>query len=415
MKKIITLFVIISFAVFSCINLSGCKSAEEDLIVVDFSQEYPLLNLKLSDIADISYIKLQGKDSARFLSSAGSFGNSIYIDSNWLFISDSSPYIKEGNTWMRKKSLAHLYKFDLKGNFIHSVVKPSNNEEGFNAISLEYDIDPIKKHLYVGSRFETFIKCYDYNGNLIGTDSLGKEYSHTFLEGNNLICYDNDSEVIIALSGRLEDNGRTLSYYNLDSKTFQETEDLKLGRPLSFTSSSREVSKGLDGHYISTLRSDTVFQVNTNLDIVPKFAIKRLHKNRDITVVPLVETQEYIIFCNMQDEISQRDKTWEKANYIYIKSEKQIYKLTVCHKPSKEKSILGEELLEDKIYLQPNFLTRHNDVMVCVFKVPALKENYNLLPDDLKRITDASSEDDNPVLMIMRFGKQLPKVSSLVQ
>ena len=117
----------------------------------------------------------------------------------------------------------------------------------------------------------------------------------------------------------------------------------------------------------------------------------------------------------MQDEISQRDKTWEKANYIYIKSEKQIYKLTVCHKPSKEKSILGEELLEDKIYLQPNFLTRHNDVMVCVFKVPALKENYNLLPDDLKRITDASSEDDNPVLMIMRFGKQLPKVSSLVQ
>ena len=117
----------------------------------------------------------------------------------------------------------------------------------------------------------------------------------------------------------------------------------------------------------------------------------------------------------MQDEISQRDKTWEKANYIYIKRAQQIYKLAVCHKTSKEISILGEELLEDKIYLQANFLTRHNDVMVCVFKVPALKENYNLLPDDLKRITDASAEDDNPVLMIMRFGKQLPKVSSLVQ
>ena len=94
----------------------------------------------------------------------------------------------------------------------------------------------------------------------------------------------------------MEDNGRTLSYYNLDSKTFQETEDLKLGRHLSFTSSSREVSKGLEGHYISTLRSDTVFQVNTNLDIVPKFAIKRLYKDRDITVVPLVETQEYPIY-----------------------------------------------------------------------------------------------------------------------
>ena len=409
MKQIRSRYVIMTFVVFVCVNLQGCKSSENDLIVVDFSQDYPLLDLKLSDIADISYIKLQGKDSARFLSSSGSFGNSIYIDSNWLFISDPSPYIKEGNTWMRKKSLAHLYKFDLEGNFIQSVVNPTNNKEGFNAISLEYDIDPLKKQIYVGSSFESYVKCYDYDGNLLGTDSLGKLYSHTFLEGNHLVCYDNDSQLIIALSGRLEDNGRTLSYYNLDSKIFRKTDDLKLGRPLTFTSSSRDVSKGLEGHYISTLRSDTVFQVNTNLDIVPKFAIKRFYKDRDITVVPLVETQEYIIFCNMQDEKSQRDKTWEKANYIYIKSEQQIYKLAVCHKTFKEMAILGEELLEDKIYLQPNFLTRHNNVMVCVFKVPALKENYNLLPDELKLITDASAEDDNPVLMVMKFGKTLPK------
>jgi len=41
----------------------------------------------------------------------------------------------------------------------------------------------------------------------------------------------------------------------------------------------------------------------------------------------------------MQDEKSQRDKTWEKANYIYIKSEQQIYKLAVCHKTFKEMTI----------------------------------------------------------------------------
>ena len=200
MKQIQSLYVIVILAIFACVNLQGCKSSEIDLIIVDFSLDYPLLDLKLSEIADISYIKIQGKDSARFLSSSGSFGNSIYIDSNWLFISDPSPYKKEGNTWMRKKSLAHLYMFDLKGNFIQSVVNPKNNKEGFNAISLEYDIDPLKKQIYVGSSFESYVKCYDYNGNLLGTDSLGKLYSHTFLEGNHLVCYDNDSQLIIALS-----------------------------------------------------------------------------------------------------------------------------------------------------------------------------------------------------------------------
>ena len=80
MKRYFPLPAIILFAVLTSINLSGCKTQEKplSLINVDFSLEYPVMDLKISDIADISYIPLGGKDSARLLTPAQLFKNRIY-------------------------------------------------------------------------------------------------------------------------------------------------------------------------------------------------------------------------------------------------------------------------------------------------------------------------------------------------
>ena len=84
-----------------------------------------------------------------------------------------------------------------------------------------------------------------------------------------------------------------------------------------------------------------------------------------------------------------------------MKREKQIYQLPCSnHFPKNNEEILWK----DEFLLQDYYLTKTPNTLVSVLAISFLKEKYNLLPDELKRITDASSADDNPVLMVMRFG-----------
>ena len=383
----------ILLAALACFCLCGCRTSEKapDLIVIDFSLDYPVLDLKLPDIAEISYIPLQGKDSARVLSLATALPNNIYIGSEHIFIGDFAPYRKDGEWHRFSPQSGSLMLFGCNGEYLNTVFRSKNEGEdilfGLNA---PYAVFPKKKEIYAFSAYGKFIRGFKYNGETISTGpNIGTKYKECIVSGDTIAWLLHRRQNFKILCHNVC-TGETAP---IQTHTFSRPFDndvLMTGHHITVTGT---------GAYITTPGTDTIYHLNRNMEIVPKLYNVRHTEDADNLACPLVETDEYILLCNIQDSQSRHDKRFRNANYIYLKGEKQMYRL-----PWEGESILNEH----NTTLTPN-------TIAIALPISQLKENYNLLPDDLKRITDASAEDDNPVLMIMRFGKQLPKVSSLVQ
>ena len=409
MKKNIFLPVSILFVLLCSINLSGCKSPEKpaDLIVVDFSQEYPLLDWKLSDIADVSYIPLQGGDSAKLLSYAASFANQIHIDDERIFIGDFSPYRKDGEWHRFSPQEGKLELFDTEGKHLKTVFKSKEeNEEILFGLDCSYEIDVEKKEIYAFSAYGKFIRTFNYNGEILANSStiVEEKFKDTKLFGDTLVLLNLYSQ-LINYYGELRNNGATTKLYNTRTGQFIPHKGFQFAKPYGLNDiyMSSSVTYTANGIYILTSRTDTVYYLNRKLEMTPKFLSVQQGEDAVNLVCPLVETEDYILFCNSQDDKANREKRFKNANYIYMKGEKQIYQLPCSnHFPEDKEEILWK----DEFLLSCYNLTKTPNTLAAVLPIPFLKEHYNLLPSDLKQIAASASEEDNPVLMVMRFGKK---------
>ena len=409
MKKNIFLPVSILFVLLCSINLSGCKSPEKpaDLIVVDFSQEYPLLDWKLSDIADVSYIPLQGGDSAKLLSYAASFANQIHIDDERIFIGDFSPYRKDGEWHRFSPQEGKLELFDTEGKHLKTVFKSKEeNEEILFGLDCSYEIDVEKKEIYAFSAYGKFIRTFNYNGEILANSStiVEEKFKDTKLFGDTLVLLNLYSQ-LINYYGELRNNGATTKLYNTRTGQFIPHKGFQFAKPYGLNDiyMSSSVTHTANGIYILTSRTDTVYYLNRKLEMTPKFLSVQQGEDAVNLVCPLVETEDYILFCNSQDDKANREKRFKNANYIYMKGEKQIYQLPCSnHFPEDKEEILWK----DEFLLSCYNLTKTPNTLAAVLPIPFLKENYNILPSDLKQIAASACEEDNPVLMVMRFGKK---------
>ena len=409
MKKNIFLPVSILFVLLCSINLSGCKSPEKpaDLIVVDFSQEYPLLGWKLSDIADVSYIPLQGGDSAKLLSYAASFANQIHIDDERIFIGDFSPYRKDGEWHRFSPQEGKLELFDTEGKHLKTVFKSKEeNEEILFGLDCSYEIDVEKKEIYAFSAYGKFIRTFNYNGEILANSStiVEEKFKDTKLFGDTLVLLNLYSQ-LINYYGELRNNGATTKLYNTRTGQFIPHKGFQFAKPYGLNDiyMSSSVTHTANGIYILTSRTDTVYYLNRKLEMTPKFLSVQQGEDAVNLVCPLVETEDYILFCNSQDDKANREKRFKNANYIYMKGEKQIYQLPCSNYFPEDKE---EILWKDEFLLSCYNLTKTPNTLAAVLPIPFLKENYNILPSDLKQIAASACEEDNPVLMVMRFGKK---------
>ena len=64
-------------------------------------------------------------------------------------------------------------------------------------------------------------------------------------------------------------------------------------------------------------------------------------------------------------------------------------------------------LLKDEIAFSNQMKTLKSDILVCAIEPSYLYENFDTLPLELKNLSENISSDDNPVLVIMKFGKPI--------
>lgn len=390
----------------------GCTdySNEEELFIVDYEKEYPIMNLKLSDIADISFIQLGGKDSVKLLSSPSSFSNKIYIDDDYILIGDFVPYTKDGEWHRFAPQNAKLLMFNSKGDYLKTILRACQSDSGmiFHGMETHFEVSSNQKVIYAYSGNGQFIREFDFTGKIIKDNKcLLKKFSDIVLIGDTLALFDVDAQKI-RNNGELIDKGASIKFYNVISGNFLQHPGHNFQKPYDSRKSNapKKITKVDSGIYITTSRTDTVYFVNNNLFISPRFVAVRRRDDVDNLIYPLVETEDYILFCNGQDAGAFKNKVYDNANYLYMKDDKQIYKLPCSNAfPENREDVLWM----DEFLLDYTYTTLIPNTLAAILPISFLKEKYDFLPDKLKRMTSSVSETENPILMVMKFGKALPK------
>ena len=404
MRALLYFFVLVLF-ICSCNN-------KNEIITVDLCKEYPSLDVKLSDLADVSFIVLDGRDSVNFLTDVNELSGNICIDGDLIIIGDCLP----SNRDIDSKCNNEIYLFDTCGNFIKSFGdgnKMANAMTSLKNMRVFPNENIIGIHNLISE--EQPIIFYDYIGNKVRTDTLDKSYFYSVPFGKNLVLYDHHSNYISMFSNKHIDRGRTINVYNMETGVYESVEDIRYKNIQNDNkqSANTHIYSSGDKVYISSPRTDTVYVIDKNLKITAQFKSKNSYKsNPEIQniICPIIETSEYIIFCNSMDYQSQVTKRFGFGNWIYVKKEAKIYCISdmgfLEYAASKDNSTYFNHLLNDKIFLTPRLSTQNSDILICALSPHILRDNLKKLPLDLQKIAANLRVDDNPVLMVMKFGKK---------
>ncbi len=379
--KSIRLFTLVAILmVFSC-------SRNSTIPVIDSAGNYPEFEVKLQDIADIRFLKLGGEDEGFTLSGA-SFGRRLFID-------ETNKYIVVGEA---NSNVPKIGLFDLDGNFIRRIGQAGNGPGEYQK-SFYFCVIPEKQRIIVYDRWASKFISYDYEGNYISGESHRTDlsfFASVEALGDKVLCYNNHSSYYNWREDKLEETGKVLTLFDLDTFEEEGLDDLKFGQPYNaeviipdFLTSTKE------GVLLSAPQCDTVWRFGRDLSLAPKF-IWKSHNDQQTVICPNIETEDYI-FCST--ETNNPDYAGEIRYYALRKSDNAVFVI-----PEREKGAYGiKDFLKGG--LRFNSLTRTQNYDYCCKCVGygVLPELYDLLPDYAKRLADSMTEDSNQMLMLVKF------------
>lgn len=393
--------------------LSACSSNQSDIvdgvIIFDSSKEYPHMDLKLSDLADVSFIPLGGEDSVNFLTYNCYLPESIYIDSYRIIIGDVVP-----ERDVVSKTIKSIFFFDHTGKFERSM--GIWNKYPRNLLSYKrMAVLPLQEKVIMHSRYSDpeEMVVFSFDGNVEIAEYLEKGYMSSVM---------NDKLVLFDPYYKLESHpnfhiGRALDVYDMEKGFIRNFEDLDVG---DYKLAPVDAGWGMYSTdtrtYITNCRTDKVYALDTNYKISTAFDC--VYKNKEYPndhniIYPLIETDEYILFCNAMDCHSEKAKRYKYSNWIFMKVEGKIYHISnlgdfrfyVSDTPAHD--ICNRSLLQDKVCLSKYNKTLNSDKLASVMDIEFLKDNIDILPEHLQKVLESKSSEDNPVLMVMKFGKSL--------
>ena len=396
-------------ALLFCACASESTDVKDGVIIFDSSKEYPHKDLKLSDLADVSFIPLGGEDSVNFLTYSTSLPKSTYIDSSRIIMGDFSPWRD-----VVSKSNKSIYFFDSSGKFERSMGIWDKSKGSYPSFKRMAVLPSQEKVIAYSISYEPGeLVEFSYDGNVRVVEHLEKSYLSSVMN-NKLILFDN----LYKLESHPDFHiGRALDVYDMEKGFIRDFDDLDVGDyKLARVDAGYGLYSTAAKTYISNCRTDKIYALDTNYKITVAFDC--VYKNKEYPndhniVFPLIETDEYILFCNAMDGYSEKAKRYKYSNWLFMKEEGKIYHVSdlgdfrfyVSDTPAHD--ICNRSLLQDKVCLSKYNKTLNSDKLVSVMDIEFLKDNIDILPEHLQKVLESKSSEDNPVLMVMKFGKSL--------
>lgn len=339
----------------------------------DVTKEYPTRDFYIQDIADVEYLPIETNDSMLWQ------GRDVcYVDNDIIIAANN----KTGVLFHERKTGKALNSFNRKG---------SGPEEYRSLYDAAYDkncdevfiLDMIGKKYFV----------YDKKGNFkrsFATQS--RPYSFFLWHQNELIEYVAENTYI----RRNRKTGEIIETY-----TFGHDSQFGLRfkkEKLMYNCTANHFIKDKDGYILSAFASDTTWLLTS--DMVWKAIGVRtpsiLSMERPTFILPIKNSPNYYFMCAVE-----RSEEYPTEMYMLDKNENQIYWLKSM---LKNKDFLNQEVHLD---LLGNICDADIPVNMSIQSLGAsglIKANENgRLSGELKDIAAQLKEEDNPVLMIIKF------------
>lgn len=306
--------------------------------------------------------------------------------------------------------------YDYDGHPLYKIGNQGRGPGEFMA-PFNYIVDTSRNEIYINSVLQDQLIVYDTDGNYKRSANFNERLrikSMDIINSRTLLGYNPHTTYLVASwlsgAGNIKKSGKTLTLIDLDSLSLIDFPDVSFERIYNSnqiwgTSVSIVNSRG--GFYFFSTCSDTTYHISSSLDITPRFVDVSNYPNKgEIWIFPAIETDRYIFLCShytFYKGMKELDKNQLKL-LAYDKVKNKLFDLNgeiVKKNPDGSSSKHSIDVLDYSFFyigkcLNPNYLVKGLSYRI-------LSENYANLPDTLKRITDNMTENDNPVLQVVKF------------
>ncbi len=327
----------------------------------------------MDDLADITYIPL--KQNPNFLLSGQYLndGRTIQIVGNKIYIMDNSV----------------LYVFDEQGNPVRKIDRRGKGP-GEYVYTSYFLVDEANSEIFIHDLYEDEMVVCDLSGQL---KRVFKTAGNQFISLNDsLILSSTFPMVPVRYIVSSKKDGRIV-------KEFDTGNDKNMAFDPEGMLQYATVYPTAGGAILADLTMKTKYRIDgKTLEMEPFLKENSDYPQNEISLHPSVETDDYQLFHILYSVFISPDMTPE--SYLYDKKENRFYKIPIP-------KIDEIALVKGDCIIPNRYLTQDKNIaarMLSPLKILKMKEQKELPPDHpLIAIADSISEEDNPVVMIMRF------------
>jgi len=341
----------------------------------DVTKKYPKKELYIQDIADVEYLPIETNDSMLW------WGRDIcYFDKDFIIAANNDA----GILFHERKTGKALHSFHRKGNGPgeYTSLYKAKFDRNCNEVFV-YDI--MRKKYYI----------YDDKGNFkrsFHTRSKLRPDRFFILNEKELVEYNSEN----TYTRRSKSTGEIL-------ETFTFGSDPKFGltfkkNDMWYNAGVNKFIKDKDGYILAAFASDTTWLLTSDAGLEPIGVRKPSISTMEIPIflLPGKNTSNYYFMYTIE-----KSETYPLEMYMLDKKDNQIYWM--------ETMLKNRDYIDYEVHLDISGPISEADIptdlSIISMGAEGLIKAYNegKLSGELKEIAANLKEDDNPVLMIMKF------------
>lgn len=366
------------------------KTAENELVTIDVTQNYPAKKMVLQDIADVEYIRLDTPDDLLWQGEVNAFTDRYILN--------------------HRRNTGEVLFFDRTGKGIKKINRQGGSGEEYSAYS-NCLLDEENEELYFDDLNKRKILVYDLNGEFKRVlDYIpGKRYE-------NVTNFD--TKRLIVYNSLFEDEEK--NSYLIISKATGEIEQELIIPQTERKLSTRHIVEDGDNSFVIMIQSypmmtsypdfilmeisnDTIFSLNRSMELRPIVIQQpsRPTMNAEAFLFYAMDSRDYLFFFTIEKKFVGEgfNVKAKSSNLVYDKKEKKCYQQDIQN---------GDFTSEKKMTIYPKMTqmsAANKNVFLQVLNAADLVEAYenNELTGKLKEIAKDLDEEDNPVLLVARF------------
>ena len=349
-------------------------------IIFDAYKDYPITDIKLSELADAEYIALETTDESVLRLIGTCKGNEYLLTDDHIYLEDRQE---------------EIYTFTREGKFVSKFNRRGGGPEEYRWIS-SFAADPKHNEIFVQDCFSG-----------AAPEKSGKTYVYD-MEGNYKRHFPNRATEIVILNDSLllnyfQYNPGGPRYSVVRKSDGSEVKKLPIRFPTKLPQDSHgRMSYGSlitspQGAFMSNLGNDTVFEIKRDdLSVRPRIIDKSDYPTTFAQAHPTLETSRYLIFYILR---SHNYKPYvDQHFYIYDKKECQIYQM----KDYDDNDYWV--LMDDYPHVSNWEKTQNTNIAVRTRFIYAVLQGEGKHGDKaINDLANSLSEDDNPILQVMIF------------